>query len=299
MRRRRRAFGEGPRPSAASIAVLVAASAAVIAVDAHGGAHGPLEPVRTAVGSVVGPMEGVADAAVRPFGELGGSLRDNRSLRRQVARLTAENARLRSARATDGLNRSRLAELDGLTQAAHSTGYSLVSARVVAMGPAQSFSRTVTIDAGSRSGLHRDMTVLNADGLVGRVLRVTPTTATVLLIVDRQSVVGGRLGGDLEVGFVRGRGDVTDGSPLDLDLVDSAAAPARGDTVTTWGSRDSAPYVAGIPVGTVESVYSTPRDLSKHAVIRPYVDFSALDLVGVVVPAGTHSDRRVIAGGAQ
>jgi rod shape-determining protein MreC len=29
-------------------------------------------------------------------------------------------------------------------------------------------------------------------------------------------------------------------------------------------------------------------------VIRPYVDFGALDLVGVVVPSGTHSDRAVV-----
>ena len=104
------------------------------------------------------------------------------------------------------MDRNRVAELDGLLASARGTGYALVPARVVAMGPAQSFSRTVTIDAGTRSGVHPDMTVLNNDGLVGRVLRADRSTATVLLLVDQESVVGGRLGSSMEVGFLRGRG---------------------------------------------------------------------------------------------
>jgi rod shape-determining protein MreC len=65
---------------------------------------------------------------------------------------------------------------------------------VVGIGPAQSFSRTVTIDAGSRAGLAPDMTVVNGSGLVGRILRVSSTTATVLLVVDADSTVGARVG---------------------------------------------------------------------------------------------------------
>ena len=151
------------------------------------------------------------------------------------------------------------------------------------MGPAQSFSRTVTIDKGRSSGIFADMTVLNHDGLVGRVLRADRSTSTVLLIVDQGSVVGGRLGSSLEVGFLRGRGDLTGSGRLDLELVDNTTMPGSGDVLTTWGSRTSAPYVPGIPIGTVESVYSSPRQLSRQAVIRPLVDFSSLDLVGVVV----------------
>src|SRR3712207_7379483 len=42
---------------------------------------------------------------------------------------------------------------------------------------------------------------------------------------------------------------------------------------------------------------SSPREQAKHAVIDPFVDFSSLDLVGVVVPAGTKGDRPVIRAG--
>ena len=66
--------------------------------------------------------------------------------------------------------------------------------------------------------------------------------------------------------------------------------------MVTWGSQNGVPYVAGIPIGKVESVYSTPRELAKHAVIDPFVDFTSLDVVGVVVPRKTEGDRPVING---
>ncbi len=165
---------------------------------------------------------------------------------------------------------------------------------MVGIGPAQSFSRTVTIDAGSRAGLAPDMTVVNGEGLVGRILRVTSTTATVLLVVDADSTVGGRVGRSMKVGFLHGRGDLGQGARLDLELVDQTYVPAEGETVVTWGSQDGAPYVSGVPVGRVDSVYSSLRETTQRAVIEPFVDFSALDVVGVVVPSGTTSDRGVI-----
>ncbi len=165
---------------------------------------------------------------------------------------------------------------------------------MVGLGPSQSFSRTVTIDAGSSSGIAPDMTVLNNDGLVGRVLRVTSTTATVLLIVDADSVVGGRVGQSMEIGFLHGRGVLGNDGRLDLELVDDSEIPMKHDAVVTWGSQGGAPYVSGVPVGRVTSVYSSLRETSQRAVIEPFVDFGSLDLVGVVVPSGTQSDRSVI-----
>ena len=276
--------------------LLVLACLTVITLDAR--SSSPLDPLRSAVGNVVGPMETASTTALRPFTDLSGALRTNHGLREDVARLESENARLRGTVATLPLDQKRLAELDGLTRTVADTGYSLVAARVVAMGPAQSFSRTVTIDAGTSSGIHPDMTVLNSDGLVGRVVRATRSTATVLLVVDTDSVVGGRLGTSLEVGFLRGRGSADDDGRLALDLVDSSVQPSKDDVVVTWGSKDGVPYVAGIPIGRVESVVSSPQESTRRAMIKPFVDFTALDVVGVVVPKGTQGDRPVLTAGA-
>ncbi len=288
----------GRRPSRAVLVLLLLASFTLITLDARGGDDSPLEPVRSAMGDVLGPVENATAAAVRPFAAVPGFFRTTGGLRRDVARLEAENSQLKGALAGVSVDRNRAAELDGLLATSKTTGYALVPARVVAMGPAQSFSRTVTIDAGTRAGIRPDMTVLNNDGLVGRVVRADRSTATVLLLVDQDSVVGGRLGSSMEVGLLRGRGAVGGDEKLDLDLVDPSATVNQDDVLVTWGSKKGAPYVAGVPIGRVTAVSSTPRQQSVQAVISPYVDFTSLDLVGVVVDRDTKSDRAVIRAGS-
>ena len=296
----RTGFGRDRRGSSKLVIGLMAGVAlTVITVDAASGDHSPLDPARSAVGTVVGPAEATTATVVRPLRDALAYFDDNSSLRHDVARLSAENSQLRSRADQVPLDRARLNELDGLTRKANQTGYALVAARVVGMGPMQSFSRTVTIDAGTSSGVHKNMTVLNSDGLVGRVISATGSTSDVLLVVDTDSVVGGRLGSNNEIGFLRGRGVTGQRGRLDLDLVDNSVSPSSGDVVVTWGSQNGVPYVGGIPIGTVESVYSTPRELAKHAVIDPYVDFTSLDVVGVVVPRATKGDRLVINGGTR
>jgi rod shape-determining protein MreC len=289
-----RATSPGRRPSRAVLLLLLQASFTVITLDARGGDDSPLDPARAAAGEVFGPVEKGTAAALRPFTVVPDLFVTTHRLRKDMADLKAENSELRSRLANAQVDRNRVAELDGLLASARSTGYALVPSRVVAMGPAQSFSRTVTIDAGTHSGVRADMTVLNNDGLVGRVLRADRFTSTVLLLVDQESVVGGRLGSSMEVGFLRGRGRIGDGARLDLELVDATANATKGDALVTWGSRNGAPYVAGIPIGRVAAVYSTPRQQSTQAVIEPFADFTSLDLVGVVVDKDVRSDRAVI-----
>jgi len=282
------------RPPTALLVALVLASATLLTLDYHGGEGGPLEPARRAVGEAFGPAEAASAALVRPFTAVPAWFDSRSDLRADVARLTAENSELKQQVRTSGVDRHRLAEYDALTATAEQTGRALVPARVIGLGSAQSFSRTVTLDAGSRAGVRPDQTVVAADGLVGRVLRTTETTATVLLILDADSVVGGRVGESMELGFLKGRGVIGGDARLDLELVDGTTVPAKGDPVVTWGSEDGAPYVAGIPIGQVTQVFSSVRDSSKRAVIAPYVDFSSLDVVGVVVASGTRSDRALI-----
>jgi rod shape-determining protein MreC len=283
-----------PRPRRSVLVALLLACATLITLDYHGGTGSPVEPARRAMGEVFGPVESAAAGAVRPLTAVPHWFRSRSSMRREIATLAAENSDLRHQVVTSGVDRNRLAEYDGLTSAASTLGQALVPARVVGIGATQSFSRTVTIDAGSRAGIAPDQTVVTGDGLVGRVLRVTRTTATVLLLVDAESVVGGRIGETMKMGFLHGRGDLGRGGRLDLELVDDTVVPAKGDVVVTWGSQGGAPYVTGVPVGRVTQVFSSLRQTSQRAVIEPFVDFGALDIVGVVVPSGTGSDRSVV-----
>jgi rod shape-determining protein MreC len=295
------------RHTASTFIALLLACAALITVDYRWGGQGdsrpspdsPVEPARRVTGEALGPAQSVIAAMIRPVVAVPQWFRTQGALRDDLARLEAENSRLRREAETAGLDRNRLAGYDALARTAADTGYSLAPAHVIAFGPAQSFSRTVTIDAGTDAGVQADMTVIDGDGLVGRVLRATRTTATVLLIVDADSVVGGRLGRSMEVGFLRGRGELAGEGELDLDLVDGSATPDAGDVVVTWGSDGGSPYVAGIPIGRVTGVVSTPREQSRRALIAPNADFSSLDLVGVVVAAGAAGERSLIEAGGK
>jgi rod shape-determining protein MreC len=286
-----RGRGEPPR---ALVVALVLACVTLITLDLNDTTDSALEPVRRGLGEVFGPAESAASAAIRPVTAAPEWLRSRDSMQQELDDLEAQNAELRSQVRTSGFDRNRLAEFEGLTAAAGTLGHAMVPARVVGLGPSQSFSSTVTIDAGSDAGLAPDLTVVNADGLVGRVLRVTRTTATVLLIIDPDSTVGGRVGESMEVGFLRGRGVIGERGRLDLELVDEEVVPAKRDTVVTWGSEGGAPYVTGVPIGRITTVFTSLRDQSQRAEIDPFVDFGALDVVGVVVPSGTESDRAVV-----
>lgn len=296
--RRERRWSPGPdldrqRPSRSLLVALGLASATLMTLDLTAGGAA-LDPVRGAVADVVGPAESVATTLVRPVLAVPEFFRTHSSLRSQVADLEEENTALRAELGAAAFERNRLAAYDDLTATAEDLGYSLVPARVVGWGPAQSFSSTVTIDAGTDAGVQPDMTVVSGAGLVGRVVAAGRTTATVLLIIDPDSTVGARIGDTMDMGFLRGRGVVGDEGRLDLELVDRTAVPARDDSVVTWGSDGGAPYVSGVPIGRVTQVYSSLRETSQRVVVDPYVDFGALDVVGVVVPTGTSSDRALV-----
>lgn len=286
-----------PRRSRAVLGLLVLASLTVITLDARRDTSGsPVDPLRTGTGAVLGPVETVAASIAEPIGEIPRYFGDVSHLRRQNSKLQTANEELITRLHAAKANSYRSAEVRRIGVFADTSGYSIVRAQVVALGPAQSFSRTVTVDVGSDAGIVPDLTVINADGLVGRVVSVNPQSATILLITDAKSVIGGRLSDSMELGFLTGDGQVGGDGLLKLSLVDHTVSPSRGDVVVTWGSPGGAPYLPGVPVGAVVGVHSSPAELTQTAEVRPYVDFSSLDVVGIVTAAAPASASATTAG---
>jgi len=285
--------------SRAVIGLLVLACVTIITLDSRQATSAsPVDPLRDVVADVLGPVEDGAATAMRPITDLPDKFRSASDLTDRNEALEASNQRLRSQLRAEQANAARNSEVDTITAFADRTGYQVVQAQVIAIGPAQAFSRTVTIDAGTSDGVVPDLTVVNDRGLVGRVIAASSTTATVLLIIDRDSTVGGRLGTSMELGFLDGSGAMGANGSLTLSLVDHTVTPHAGDLVLTWGSRGDAPYLPGIPIGTVTGTSSTPAELTQTASVKPFVDFSSLDVVGVI----TSHDRAgstVAAGGTR
>lgn len=271
----------------AVLGLLLLASVTIITLDARHDSSSPVDPLRRAVSSVLGPLQEGATELTAPIRSLPDRFAEVDDLQDQVTALEAENSELATRLRASEANVNRSTELEGIADFADTAGYRVVAAQVVGIGSAQTFSRTVTIDAGTRDGVVPDLTVINADGLVGRVIEAGPSTATVLLIIDSESTVGARLSKSMELGFLDGDGQLSGDGTLQLSLVDHTIAPREGDVIVTWGSRNGAPYLPGVPVGTVLGVHSSPSELTQTATIAPYVDFSSLDVVGVVTDGGS------------
>jgi rod shape-determining protein MreC len=178
-------------------------------------------------------------------------------------------------------------ELDKLLRVSSLGDYEIVPAQVVAVSAENGYAHSVTVDAGSRDGIRRDQTVLNGDGLVGRVIAVGPGTATILLLTDPAFGVGSRLAGSQETGFLQGNGR----EPLGLELYNPQAVVEAGNVVVTLGSPNGRPFVPGVPIGEVTDVIATPGGLSRLAAVDPFAQLTALDLVGIVIEPPRRNPR--------
>ncbi len=260
------------------IAVLVVAALTFVILDLRGG-DGPGASVRNVGANALGGLERAAATVFSPITGLNSWWSTMRDQSTQIQELSEENDQLRTELDTLTSDKARVAALDGLLRVSSVGGYRFVPAEVIAVGPAQDFAWTVTIDAGRNDGIEQDMTVINGQGLVGRILKVTASTSTVVLIVDSSSAVGGRVATTEEIGIVAGTGQQDE---LEFQLLDPGADVREGDALVTFGSKGGRPYAPGIPIGEIIEVKGTPGQLTRAAAVRPYVDVSALSIVGVV-----------------
>ena len=267
------------RRSRIVLAILVLMSITLIVFDLRGGLT---QPLRSVGETVLGSAERAMAGFVVPVRNLVDSLGGLGSADERIAALEQENAQLRAELDTAANDRARIEDLNALLGLVSTNEYTTVPAQVIAVGPAQGFAWTVTIDAGSRDGVERDMSVISGAGLVGRTIDVGPTTSTVLLIVDATSSVGGRLSGTSQIGIVSGTGRQ---DSLTMQLLDPLAVVDVGDVVVSFGSEGGRPYAPGIPIGVVAEMRGTEGQLTRSAILEPYVDISRLDIVGVVLRA--------------
>jgi rod shape-determining protein MreC len=270
--------------------LLIAIAFALITVDIRGGQDSPVQGARQAAAAVFGPIENGVSSAVDPVGNAVAAVRDSDSRHDRIAQLEHDNTALKAKLGSDDRNRSRLNQLDKMLKMAGAGQYGIKGAEVIAIGAAQGFSWTVTIDVGSNDGIQRDMTVLNGDGLVGRVTTVGPDTATVLLANDPDFTVGTRMESSDELGFASGQGD----RPLRVEMLNGKAKIKKGDRLVTFGSQADKPFVPGVPVGVVSRVDPSGGDLTRTIYVTPYVAFSKLDIVGVVVEAPRKDPRDTV-----
>jgi rod shape-determining protein MreC len=265
------------------LGMLLVITAALLLADLAGSSVATA--VRTASGAALGPVQRVLSGA-RPD---------------EVARLSAENARLRLLLDSRTRELREQIETRDLLSSREARGHTVVLAGVVSTEVSPLGGRSVTIDVGSRDGVETDSTVVASDGLVGRVVAVSPWTSDVQVLGSSESVVAVRVGAAGLLGTVRpapaGEGGEASGQ-LALTTVQPGALQV-GDTVTTLGSAGGKPYAAGLTIGRVVSVDPDPGRRTVTGWVQPAVDRDAIDVVAVLVPQARDQPRPLtdIAGG--
>lgn len=268
------------------LGLLLLTSLTIVVLSLRGSGAG----ARGSASGIFGPVENAASAVVRPVRDFLGSVSSIGTKDQQISDLQAKVDGLQQQLNASEYTRNRAKELDGLLRLAGAGQYKIVPAQAIAFGPAQGFAWTVTIDAGTHDGVKIDQNVVNGQGLVGRVVSVSASTATVALLVDATATVGARVEASMEVGFLNGTGDP---SSLELQLLDPFAPVAVGERLVSFGVRGGA-YVPGIPLGTITAVQGTPGQLTRIAKVAPFVDVSSVDVVGVIVQAPRVSPRDAV-----
>ena len=193
---------------------------------------------------------------------------ENRDLKQQIEQMRLEQVRLNE----DAAQARRLQNLLGFKEQFIAK---TVAAQVIGSSGSD-LSRIIYIDKGEDSGVKRDMAVLTADGIVGKVLLVYPSESQVLLISDQSSGVGALLEKSRLQGVLRG----TPNGEITLERVMSDEQVQPGETVLTSGGDQIFPK--GLPIGTVTKV-APGKDLFLNIKIKPTADLSKLEEVLVLV----------------
>jgi rod shape-determining protein MreC len=274
-----------------ALAALVAACVMVVTLDFRQNEGGPIRRLQNAAVAIVAPLQQGVSKAFRGVGGIVSGISEIGSLRRDKARLEAELEKARAAQ-TDfpevRRQRDRLMEL--MKDQPWNKGPSVV-AQVIGLGLSNR-ERTIWIDKGQPSGVVEGMAVVAAEGLVGRVVLVSGDHAKVMLIVDPRHSVGSRLTGSGETGVISGRGQ---DNPR-MELLDPTVEVAHGEEVVTSG-YDKGIYPPGIPIGRVDKAQEARDGLTQSATVEPFVAFSRLDFVRVLLDSGPARDLKEPASG--
>ena len=201
---------------------------------------------------------------------LRGARAENENLRREVADL---QVRLQEQRALAARS-TRLQELLNLKS---TSALPTLAAEVIAGNPNPGML-TITIGRGSADGVQKDMAVIAAGGVVGRIVGTPASHASrVQLLIDRNAAAGAFTERTHAGGMVTG---VDKDPPLIMDLVSNLADVKPGDTVVASGVDGI--YPKGFAIGRVETSERGPG-LYRAITVRPAVDFSSLEEVLVVL----------------
>lgn len=257
--------------------VLIVTSLFLITLDLRG--VQVIDGIRTGTQTALTPFQKAGSWVVSPFRNFLSDVTHLGRTRNQIEKLKADNEALRLALQNRKTADAELAQLKSVLDLAGRGEFKVVSARVISQGASTSFTQTLTIDAGSNSGVKSNMTVISGFGLVGVVKVVYANSALVELASDPSFKVGARIAGTQQIGILSGQGT----RKGVLQLLDNSEEVKIGDVILARGSSNGRPFVPGVPIGEVTAVDNSAGAITQTADVKFFTNFSTLGVVSVVV----------------
>jgi rod shape-determining protein MreC len=260
-----------------TLLLLVLASVTIITIAYRGHADSVVNSVKGDAEDAFAPVQSVVSDVTRPIGNFFSGATHYGSLQSENARLRAENDRLRTQALQAGDAQSSLQSLLKTLNLPWAQNIPTVPAEVIA-NSSSNFEVSMQLNKGRDAGIDTGMPVVSGSGLVGRVVVVSKSRSTVLLMTDPTSNVGVRFGPAGNLAVATGQGA---GAPLRVDLIPPQVPLNKGDLMYTSGLQQSI-YPPGVPIGTVLTTGVQRGSFQQDVSLAPIADLSRLQFVAVM-----------------
>jgi len=243
-----------------------------------------IQPVRNALAWVIWPIQYVVD---KPF-QLTLDAIDRLRSRQNILR---ENEQFRAKQSILEFQLQRLAALESenlrlrtLLGSAPETGDEAKVAEIIHVHT-RPFSQEVILNKGSNAGVYDGQPVVDANGIIGQVVEVTPNTSVVLLISDITHALPVQNNRDNTRAIAVGTGSAHE---LELNYVPNSANFAVGDLLVTSGLGDRFP--SGYPVGVITEIDTNPGAAFMRIKVKPSAQLDKVREVLLISPKETQPE---------
>jgi rod shape-determining protein MreC len=194
---------------------------------------------------------------------------ENRRLKKGNALLTQDTIQYREGY-LEGIRLQKLLTLK------ERVNYPTIVARVIARDQT-SIIKTILINKGTSHGLRVDLPVLADQGLVGRIVEASSHVSKILLLIDESSNIDALIQENRIQGILQGAGPLG----CSLKYISKTETINIGNIIIASGL--SGLFPKGLLIGSVKSVDKTDSGLFQKIEVEPFVDFSRLEEVVVIV----------------
>jgi len=233
-----------------------------------------LDAVRKGIGVAMYPVRVVVDAPVRLWQWLGEATTTRGELQTEVSRLRSErlltNVRLQRLTALEAEN----ARLRSMLDARSKVRDQVRVAEIMAVD-ANPYEHNLIIDVGERDGVYDGQAIVDANGVIGQVIKTGLMTSQAVLISDADHALPIEVNRNGLRTIAVGTGEI---DRLELPFLPNNADIRVGDLLVTSGLGGTFP--SGYPVAVVDAVTRIPQQQFADVTATPV---AALDQVREVM----------------